>query len=605
MLPQLIIHGVLAALLLVGGWMIPAQYRSLHERVLEAAGNAPADVNATNLAGQGKINTAQTLPEFLATLKSDANATGRQFELAEIVRIGDSKVNLSTDTKAENLTSNNVIPALDLLASDAKFLEFAQNAQSSPVTQKIFALSKYAPGYESTVLVVANLAADGKLPPVISHGLGDLNPANQALSDQNGTDPKKSNLYMQRLRYRLHPFFLLAARLSYHQLGELVYQMQDFKALNDIATIARHQTALPAFQFFNTDQKKSPNGLSPDELTGLTPIGEPELFKRFDTNSTGDSKGTLTLDEWRAIGYIPLEYTDFPTTYTACIWSGNPRAVANYLKLHGRRGDEYLRTALSKNRGALELVLDCQLQVSGLATPTLDSMAAFCYKNRQWALFLKYLLMAVGCIMLMRTWNSAFAIVAKDALTVRNLRVRRHAIAATVFLTLIAVSEPILFTPALSSEYQVPINIPVAASDPSNNNPTETNMLAASSNLLSIIFIGIFAAIQVFVYLLCVSKINDIKNGDGDPRLKLRLLENEDNLFDMGLYIGIAGTALMLAIMVMIKNSGLTVSVAYASNIFGILCVAVVKIFHVRQAREGLLLEAENGKSDTLTETEN
>ena len=212
--------------------------------------------------------------------------------------------------------------------------------------------------------------------------------------------------------------------------------------------------------------------------------------------------------------------------------------------------------------------------------------------------------MAVGCVVLMRTWNSVFAITAKDALTVRNLRVRRHAIAATVFLTLIAVSEPILFTPALSSEYQVPINLPVAASDPTTNNPTETNMLAAS-NALSIIFILIFAAIQVFVYLLCVAKINDIKNGNGDPRLKLRLLENEDNLFDMGLYIGIAGTALMLAIMVMIKNSGLTVSVAYASNIFGILCVAVVKIFHVRQAREGLLLEAENGKSDTLTETEN
>ena len=313
------------------------------------------------------------------------------------------------------------------------------------------------------------------------------------------------------------------------------------------------------------------------------------------------SKETLAHEVWRALEYIPLKHPVSPPAYTASIWSGNPRAVANYLKLHGRRGDEYLRTALSKNRGALELVLDSQLQVSGLATPTLDSMATFCYKNRQWALFLKYLLMAVGCIMLMRT----FAIAAKDALTVRNLRVRRHAIAATVFLTLIAVSEPILFTPALSSEYQVPINIPVAASDPSNNNPTETNMLAASSNALSIIFILIFAAIQVFVYLLCVSKINDIKNGDGDPRLKLRLLENEDNLFDMGLYIGIAGTALMLAIMVMIKNSGLTVSVAYASNIFGILCVAVVKIFHVRQAREALLLEAENGGSDTLTETEN
>jgi len=47
------------------------------------------------------------------------------------------------------------------------------------------------------------------------------------------------------------------------------------------------------------------------------------------------------------------------------------------------------------------------------------------------------------------------------------------------------------------------------------------------------------------------------------------------------------------------------VSVAYASNIFGILCVAVVKIFHVRQARETLLLEAENVESAAHIETEN
>ena len=230
---------------------------------------------------------------------------------------------------------------------------------------------------ESTVAVVANLAGRRQTAPVISHGLGDLNPARNGRSDQNGTDPKKSNLYMQRLRCWLPLFPAGAVELSSGGRTGLS-NAWDFKALNDIATIARHQTALPAFQFFNTDQKKSPNGLSPDELTGLTPIGEPELFKRFDTNSTGDSKGTLTLDEWRAIGYIPLEYTDFPTTYTRLYLVGNPRAVANYLKLHGRQGDECLRTA-NQNRGALELVLDSQLQVSVLATPTLDSMAAFCY----------------------------------------------------------------------------------------------------------------------------------------------------------------------------------------------------------------------------------
>jgi len=68
---------------------------------------------------------------------------------------------------------------------------------------------------------------------------------------------------------------------------------------------------------------------------------------------------------------------------------------------------------------------------------------------------------------------------------------------------------------------------------------------------------------------------------------------HEDNLFDMGLYIGIAGTALMLAILILFPSAGISVSAAYASNIFGILCVAVVKIFHVRQTREALIIEAE------------
>ena len=40
-----------------------------------------------------------------------------------------------------------------------------------------------------------------------------------------------------------------------------------------------------------------------------------------------------------------------------------------------------------------------------------------------------------------------------------------------------------------------------------------------------------------------MNKIREIRRGEGDPNLKLRLLENEDNLFDMG-FIGIAGTAL-------------------------------------------------------------
>ena len=129
-------------------------------------------------------------------------------------------------------------------------------------------------------------------------------------------------------------------------------------------------------------------------------------------------------------------------------------------------------------------------------------------------------------------------------------------------------------------------------------------MLAnAESNTLSIVFIVIFAAIQGYVYFTCTNKINEVKNGAGDPKLKLRLLENEDNLFDMGLYIGIAGTALMLAILILFPKAGVSVSAAYASNIFGILCVAVVKIFHVRQTREALIIEAETAGGADLDRT--
>ncbi|MDC0050676.1 hypothetical protein OAJ79_03500 [Verrucomicrobia bacterium] len=95
------------------------------------------------------------------------------------------------------------------------------------------------------------------------------------------------------------------------------------------------------------------------------------------------------------------------------------------------------------------------------------------------------------------------------------------------------------------------------------------------------------------MYLTCKSKVDEIRQGEGDPLLKLRLLENEDNLFDMGLYIGIAGTALTLAIKMLAPQFGISLSVAYASNIFGILCVALVKIHHVRGTRQQLIMDAD------------
>ena len=78
--------------------------------------------------------------------------------------------------------------------------------------------------------------------------------------------------------------------------------------------------------------------------------------------------------------------------------------------------------------------------------------------------------------------------------------------------------------------------------------------------------------------------------------LKLRLVENEDNLFDSGLYIGMMGTAtaLVLQVLGVIDHNLLA---AYASNLFGLVCVALIKIRHVRGFKRRLILEAETASA--------
>ena len=114
-----------------------------------------------------------------------------------------------------------------------------------------------------------------------------------------------------------------------------------------------------------------------------------------------------------------------------------------------------------------------------------------------------------------------------------------------------------------------------------------------ASTLLSI---GLFAALQVAVYFVCLVKIREIARRSLAPLVKLRLMENEENLFDAGLYVGIGGTAaaLVLQVLGVIEPNLLA---AYSSNLFGITCVALVKIRHVRPYKSQLILEGQVGAS--------
>ena len=116
-------------------------------------------------------------------------------------------------------------------------------------------------------------------------------------------------------------------------------------------------------------------------------------------------------------------------------------------------------------------------------------------------------------------------------------------------------------------------------------------------NQLSLLTLLLFFVLQGLIYVACVIKLAEIRRQRIPARMKLKLLENEDHLFDAGLYLGFAGTIISL-ILVSLNVIAPSLMAAYGSTSFGIIFVSIFKIFHLRPMRRRLLLESET-TSDT------
>jgi hypothetical protein len=100
-----------------------------------------------------------------------------------------------------------------------------------------------------------------------------------------------------------------------------------------------------------------------------------------------------------------------------------------------------------------------------------------------------------------------------------------------------------------------------------------------------------------------IIKVSEIKKMDASPKLRLNLLDNEDNLFDLGLYVGLGGTVLSLILLAMdIVQASLIA--AYASTLFGIIFVAILKVFHVRPLRRNIIINVENTVHESRVTTD-
>lgn len=305
------------------------------------------------------------------------------------------------------------------------------------------------------------------------------------------------------------------------------------------------------------------------------------------------TEDTKTVGEYAHLARVAPD--EFPLMYVAALYSDSADRVATYLIQYGTQGMEDLRLALADGQGAVRQLMLRQVPVNRAMEAGIGTAASLVLLHPQAMLVVKYLGYLLGAFLVFRGLDRW--IVSPTAGANLGLPRMKSGVLATLFAALIIVAtEPFLLKAAPPSEYRVRLVLPALVTDstlpPQSSDQTISTM--DSSTILSIIF---FAALQVAMYFTCLLKIRDIARSPVTPLVKLRLMENEENLFDGGLYVGIGGTAaaLVLQVLGVIEPNLLA---AYSSNLFGITCVAFVKIRHVRPYKRQLILD-----SQTVTPT--
>jgi hypothetical protein len=154
-------------------------------------------------------------------------------------------------------------------------------------------------------------------------------------------------------------------------------------------------------------------------------------------------------------------------------------------------------------------------------------------------------------------------------------------------VVVLLLSEPFLAQVSQKAEYPLRLRLPTLGSMAAIAAPGAKSKLMNEASLLTLL---LFFVLQALIYTACLSKLADIRRQKVPAALRLKLLENEDHLFDAGLYLGFCGTIVSL-ILGMMGIGQFSLMAGYSSTAFGIIFVSVFKIFHLRPYRRQLLLE--------------
>ena len=286
-----------------------------------------------------------------------------------------------------------------------------------------------------------------------------------------------------------------------------------------------------------------------------------------------------------------------PSIYAAVVLSGNGRAAANYLAKYPETGMNDIGFAIRNGRGAVELLLKQQLRVyyGGIRNKVIgyDPFGAWFYavvpvavSSHAAAVMLKYFLLLFAAFCLARAIGSITVPLGHRV----GMRFAADSVLALAIAFVLTVAvEPFIGLPSQTLDFPIRFHLPTfgGVAGPQLQ-PTGLSMKP-----ISLVSLAVFFVIQALIYIWCLTKLAEIRRQPVEPRMKLRLLENEDHLFDAGLYVGFVGTVLSLILMAIGILDSRTAMMAYSSTSFGIIFVSVLKIFHVRPLRRKLIIESE------------
>ncbi|HSY20224.1 MAG TPA: hypothetical protein VK815_17900 [Candidatus Acidoferrales bacterium] len=300
-----------------------------------------------------------------------------------------------------------------------------------------------------------------------------------------------------------------------------------------------------------------------------------------------------------------------PVLFAAVELSGKPAAVADYLAKFKDTGWADLGASLQYGAGGVgELVQHQQrLYEPKLARSVAaynpfggfyGTAAKFYYQEPALALAGKWFLYLLAGFFLALALHFARPAVAalERPLQVRGFHLFREFLFSLGFLLVVLLlSEPFLSQDSQKESFSLRLVLPMTgAAIPAGIAGIKQTVM----NPTILLTLLVFFVLQALIYISCLVKLAEIRRQNVPARMKLKLLENEDHLFDAGLYLGFVGTiiSLIVASMGLIKFS---LMAAYSSTSFGIIFVVIFKIFHLRPARRKLLMEAEAQNSSAET----